>query len=215
MALTGVGLIGFVLGHLLGNLQVFAGQDVFNAYAAFLKGLGPMLWVMRLGILAFVVIHIATAISLWKDNSAARPESYKKEETVQASFASLYMMQSGMVLLIFIIIHLLHFTLGVMQPEFFSLLDPQGRHDVYSMLIHGFQTKGYSLIYIVAMILLALHLRHAMASLFQTLGINGPRITPVIEKGAIALSTIIAVGYISIPLAVLLGIIGLPSGGAL
>jgi succinate dehydrogenase / fumarate reductase cytochrome b subunit len=213
MALTGFGLIGFVVAHLLGNLQVFAGQEVFNAYAAFLKSLGPMLWVARLGLLAIFFLHVATAISLWRTNSAARPESYRRESTVRASAESLYMMQSGTVVLIFVIIHLLHFTLGKLQPEFYHLTDAQGRHDVYSMLVHGFLNKGYVLVYVVAMTMLGFHLRHAMSSMFQTLGITGPRLTPVIQGAAKGLSLAIVLGYISIPLAVQAGFIVLPLGG--
>lgn len=215
MAASGVLLLGFVIAHLIGNLQVFAGQEVFNAYAAFLKDLGPLLWVARIGLLAVLVLHVATAISLWRDNANARPERYREEKTIQASAASLYMMQSGMVIFIFIVIHLLHFTIGVLQPEYFILEDAQQRHDVFSMLVYGFLNKGYVAVYLVAMALLGLHLSHAIASMFQTIGINGPRITPAIRSIGSTVAWLIVLGYISIPLAVQFGLVRLPNGGSL
>lgn len=211
MAVTGLALLGFVVAHLLGNLQVFAGQEVFNAYAAFLKGLGPLLWLARIGLLAVLVAHIASALALWKLNAAARPERYKHENTVQASAASLYMMQSGTVIFIFVLIHLLHFTLGYLQPEHFSLVDAAGRHDVYSMLIHGFQNKVYVAVYVIAMCFLGLHLSHAISSMFQTLGIDGPRITPIVGCAAKLISVGIVLGYSVIPLAAVFGILKLPT----
>ena len=212
MALTGLALFLFVIGHLAGNLQVFLGQEVFNAYAAFLKGLGPMLWVLRGGLLLVFVLHVATAYSLSRVNAQARPEAYRSKNTVQASAASLYMLQSGTVILIFVIIHLLHFTLGVLQPEHFSLVDVEGRHDVYSMLIRGFENVPYAAGYIVAMCFLGLHLSHAIASLFQTLGINHPRYTSGLQKVSKALGILVALGYLAIPIAVLFGVLQLPQG---
>ena len=119
------------------------------------------------------------------------------------------MAQSGAVILLFIIIHLAHFTLGYLQPEYFNLPpDSAGRHDVYSMVIYGFQTPMYAIFYILCMIGLGFHLSHATSSMFQTIGVSGPNITPLIKKSATAMSVAIVIGYISIPLAVLGGFIG-------
>jgi len=209
MALTGAGLILFVIAHLLGNLQIFIGQDKFNEYAAFLKSLGGLLWVARIGLIGILVGHIGTAISLSRQNSNAKPIAYKVNNTFKASPGSLYMRQTGMLIGFFILIHLLHFTFGYLQPQYYNLPpDNLGRHDVYTMVIYGFQTVPYAIGYIIAMIGLGFHLSHATASMFQTIGISGPKITPLIEKAATALAVALVIGYISIPLAVLGGFIG-------
>lgn len=209
MALTGAGLVLFIIAHLLGNLQIFIGQDKFNEYAALLKGLGPLLWVARLGLIAIVVSHVIAAISLAKLNSNAKPIGYKVKNKHKASTASMYMFHSGMIILIFIIVHLLHFTLGYLQPQYFNLPpDSHGRHDVYTMVIYGFQSAPYAIGYVIAIVCLGFHLSHATSSMFQTVGISGPKITPLIKKAAAALAVAIVIGYISIPLAVLGGFIG-------
>ncbi len=209
MALTGAGLILFVIAHLLGNLQIFIGQDKFNEYAAFLKGLGGLLWVARIGLIGILFGHVASAICLAKQNSDAKPIGYKVNNKFKASSASLYMRHTGIMIAIFIIIHLLHFTLGYLQPQYFNLPpDSQGRHDVYTMVIYGFQTVPYAIGYILAIVGLGFHLSHATASMFQTIGLSGPKITPLIQKAATALAVAIVIGYISIPLAVLGGFIG-------
>lgn len=212
MAVTGAGLFLFIIGHLLGNLQVFLGQKVFNDYAEFLKATKGVLWGARIGLLVIFVLHVATAYSLWRLNSSARPEPYRKRGTVKASTESLYMMQSGTVILIFLVIHLLHFTIGALQPEHFQLTE-NGRHDVFSMLVLGFQNVPYSAGYIVAMLCLGMHLSHAISSLCKTLGLSSPRHVASIERGGYVLGYLIAAGYISIPVAVLTGIVTLPAGG--
>ena len=209
MALTGAGLILFIIAHLLGNLQIFIGQDKFNEYAAFLKSLGGLLWVARLGLIAIVVSHIIAAISLTKLNSNAKPIDYKVKNKHKASTASMYMAHSGMIIFFFIVIHLLHFTFGYLQPQYYNLPpDSLGRHDVYTMVIYGFQTPVYAIGYVIAIIGLGFHLSHATSSMFQTVGISGPKITPLIKKAAVGLAVAIVIGYISIPLAVLGGFIG-------
>lgn len=208
MAVTGLAMVGFIVAHLLGNLQIFISPDKFNTYAAFLKSLGEILWIARLGLIAMVVVHVTTAIALVKENNAAKPIGYRVASKYQATTASLYMFHSGMILLLFIAIHLLHFTLGVVQPQFANLFDSQGRHDVYSMVIYGFQSLPYAIFYIIAMLCLGLHLSHAISSMFQTIGISGPKITPLLKKASQALSIIIVTGYISIPLAVISGQLG-------
>jgi succinate dehydrogenase / fumarate reductase, cytochrome b subunit len=209
MAITGLMLFGFVIAHLLGNLQVFVGREKFNDYAAFLKSLGGLLWVARIGLIAVFVLHIKTAISLSRENRGARPEEYRSQATIKASPASLYMLQSGMLLLIFVVIHLLHFTFGMLQPETFNLFDAAGRHDVYSMLIYGFKNSGYATIYIVCMVSLGFHLSHAIWSLFQTLGLTRPGFSQQLKILSNIIGCSVALGYISIPLAVMSNIVGL------
>lgn len=212
MAVSGLALVLFVIGHMVGNLLIFVGQEEINAYAAFLKGNMKLLWVARIGLIVMVVLHIVTAVRLKLENSKARPQRYKFKSTVQATAASLFMGLSGTVLLFYIVGHLLHFTGGVLQPEYYDLHDAKGRHDVYSMVVLGFQDPLYSVAYIVAMVLLSFHLAHGMASSLQTLGFNHPSATPAIRRATPLIAIGLAAGYSAIPAAVLLNI--LTVGGA-
>ncbi|MBA3273863.1 MAG: succinate dehydrogenase cytochrome b subunit, partial [Chthoniobacterales bacterium] len=152
VAATGVMLLGFVVGHLLGNLQIFLGPDWINSYAEHLRDLGPLLWLIRIFLLVNVVAHIYYTIRLTIDNRRARPEKYAQKDYVKATFASRYMWLSGLVVLAFIIYHLAHFTVQVVDPRFALLkADPLGRHDVYSTMVYGFQTWWVSAFYILAM----------------------------------------------------------------
>ena len=210
MALSGAGLAFFIVGHIAGNLQIFLGQEAINAYAKFLKDSTAIIWPARIGLLAIVLLHFIMAFKLRAGNTNARPEAYKYESTITASFASRYMMQTGIIIFIFIVLHLLHFTLGKLQPEFYHLVDSKGRHDVYSMMIHGFQNPLYSGAYIFCMLALGLHLSHALSSAFQSLGINHPKYTAKIKLAAPVIAWGLAFAYISIPVSVLLGIVTLP-----
>ena len=140
VAVTGIVLIAFVIGHLLGNLQIFLGPDWVNSYAEHLRELGPLLWVIRVFLLVNVLLHIFYTISLAIENRRARPARYKKRDYVKATFASRYMAMSGLIVLAFILYHLAHFTVRVTDPRFLLLkADPLNRYDVYSMMVYGFQ----------------------------------------------------------------------------
>ncbi|MEZ6185202.1 MAG: succinate dehydrogenase cytochrome b subunit [Planctomycetota bacterium] len=208
MALTGLGLAGFLVVHMAGNLQMLAGDkapELMNAYAAQLKGLGPLLWVARLGLLGLFVLHIFLAIRLTALNSAARPVPYAYEDTVQASWASRIMIYTGALVLIFLLFHLAHFTLGLVQPEPFALEDAQGRHDVYSMVVAGFRVPALSIAYGLAMFVVGLHLCHGLGSLVRSLGLSNPRLQLLVQRIGIALAILIAVGFAAVPSAVLAG----------
>lgn len=214
MAITGLGLFGFVIGHMAGNLQVFLGQDALNKYAQTLKNTPLLLWPTRIGLLLFFVFHIILAFRLSKKSSEARPVGYVCKNTVQATSASKYMLLTGLTILVFVVYHLLHFTLGVTDPEHFALTDLQGRHDVYRMVILGFQNVLVSVFYIVSQLMLGWHLWHGSTSLFQSLGLNHPYYWPRITAVCKTLVIIVVVGNISIPVSILLGLIGLPTSGA-
>ena len=208
VALTGVILMFFVVGHLLGNLQIFLGPRWVNDYAEHLRDLGVLLWVVRIGLLAAVLLHILFTISLAIDNRRARPQNYKKKESVKASFASRHMVASGLVVLAFIIFHLLHFTGRRFNPRFPLLKsDPLNHYDVYSMMVYGFQNYYVSAFYIVGLFLLTLHLTHGASSFFQSLGLNDKKMTPKLAKAARVFAWLLFIGYTSIPVAVLLGLI--------
>jgi succinate dehydrogenase / fumarate reductase cytochrome b subunit len=161
MAITGSGLLLFVVVHMLGNLQIYLGQETLNSYAKKLKSLPLLLWTARLGLLALFTLHLDLAIRVTRHNHFARPQRYVINDPVETTLASRTMFSSGLVILAFVTYHLLHFTVGVTEPSIHKLVDPAGRHDVYSMVVLGFQNVYVSGAYIIAMIFLALHLSHA------------------------------------------------------
>jgi succinate dehydrogenase / fumarate reductase cytochrome b subunit len=206
VALTGVILILFVVGHLLGNLQIFLGPEWINGYAEHLRELGPLLWVIRGGLLIVVILHIYYTIRLAVENRRARPDHYKRKDTVKATFASRSMVFSGIILLAFIIYHLLQFSVRVTDPRFNTLpLDPLNHYDVYSMMIIGFSHPLVSGFYILSMFLLCLHLSHGSSSLFQSLGLNNQKLAPRLAFVGRIFAWLLFFGYSSIPAAVLLG----------
>jgi len=208
VALTGVILMLFVIGHLLGNLQIFLGPRWVNDYAQHLRDLGPLLWAVRITLLVAVFLHIYFTVSLALDNRRARPQGYKKRDYIRASYASRHMVVSGLVVLAFVVFHLLHFTGRKFDPHFPLLKnDPLNHYDVYSMMVYGFQNYLVSGFYILGMWLLALHLSHGSSSFFQSLGLNNRTLTPRLAFGGRVFAWLLFVGYTSIPVAVLLGLI--------
>lgn len=206
VAVTGVILILFIIGHLLGNLQVYLGPEWMNSYAQHLRDLGVLLWAARIGLLVAVLLHIWFTIQLNIDNKRARPEAYRKKEHTKATFASRHMVMSGLIILAFVIYHLAHFTWQIADPRFRMLRpDALGRHDVYSMLVLGFQNPIVSAFYIIAMFLLFLHLAHGASSFFQSLGLNSKRLTPRLAFWARVFAWLVFLGFASMPIACLLG----------
>src|SRR5262249_37629466 len=208
VAVTGVILILFVIGHLLGNLQIFLGPEWINSYSQHLHDLGPILWMIRAFLLVCVLLHIYFTILLAIENRRARPEAYRDRNYVKASWASRHMVVSGLVVLAFVIYHLAHFTFRSTDSRF-TLLKPDalGRYDVFSMMVYGFQNVYVSGFYIVGLFLLTLHLTHGSSSFFQSLGLNNQRLTPKLALGGRIFAWLLFIGYVSIPIAVLLGFI--------
>ena len=202
MAVTGAILFLFVIAHMLGNLQVFEGPDKLNGYGRFLHDVPEILWAVRLALLASVILHIWSSVKLAVRKLRARPTGYSKKESIASTYASRTMYWSGPIILVFVIYHLLHLTAGVVHPgsDFVE-------GDVYHNVVAGFQVWYVSAWYIFSMILLAFHIRHGAWSMFQSLGINHPRHTPILKKAAATLAVVIALGYISIPLSILLGLV--------
>ena len=224
MAATGVVLIAFVIGHLVGNLQVFAGPDAINGYSHFLQSLGPTLWAARIGLLVAVGIHVWAATVLTLENHAARTVAYDVKHTIRATLASRTMRWSGYVVLAFIVYHLAHFTLGVAQASTFktSLSEYVMTHDylamgfltvkagtpvadVHSMVILGFSNVIVSIFYIIAVGLLSVHLLHGADSMFQTFGWRSARWSGALRKVCVAFALLYFLGNLAIPGAVLLG----------
>lgn len=207
MAITGLMLFGFVIGHLIGNLQVFAGPEKLNAYGQALKDLPfNLLWLVRGGLVSVFIVHIAIAMRLSQDNSSARPRSYAKEKTIQATMASRSMLYSGLTLFAFIAFHLAHFTFHAAYNTDAGL-DEQGRFNIYKMVVDGFKNPVVSGIYIAAMFVLAAHLKHGIASVIQTMGWAGRESYGWMSTAGSVLAWLIALANISMPVAVLLGLI--------
>jgi len=202
MALTGLVLVGFVLGHMSGNLLYFKGPEALDAYAKWLHDLGPLLWAARIVLLVSVVIHIWVGISLAADNRAARAGGPEVAATRRASLGSRTMPYTGVVILGFLVFHLLHFTLRkvALDPEVVARAEQGG---VHQMLVAGFASVPVSAFYVVAMALLCLHLSHGVSSLFQTLGLRNERWRGPLDLAAAAYGWVIFLGFAAIPVHVL------------
>lgn len=198
MAVTGLALIAFTISHLVGNLLVFSGPDAINSYSAGLRHYPKLLWAARGGLLLAVVAHIWAAVRLTLRKRAARPVTYETHAPIASTYASRTMMWSGPILLAYVIYHLLHFTFGTVHPSFVE-------GDMYNNVLVGFRQPIVAVAYVVAMTLLSLHVKHGVWSMLQTLGLNSPRSDAMIRRAALAFSLLLATGFMSIPLAVLLG----------
>lgn len=230
MALSGLVLVLFVMGHMLGNLQIFLGPDAINAYAYKLHHVMPTaaLWGIRLFLLACVAIHVWSAISLTLDNKKARPSNYDVKATVQASYSSRTMRMSGVILLAFVIFHIAHFTArnvpgmeygepGVLSATEVPLVkygEPVVQEgevvmtfNVYDMMVDGFQVWWVSAFYIIATGLLCMHLTHGVSSMFQTVGLRNTLWRARLDKVALVYGWVVFLGFAVIPLATLGGLL--------
>ena len=205
----------FVVGHLAGNLQIFLGPEAINRYGDFLQSNVELLWPVRLVLLAIIGVHIWSAAKLTRENRAARPAAYEQWEPTAASYASRTMMVSGLIVGVFILYHLLHYTAMVRavnltgkdfdaRPEFF---DAKGRHDVYHMMVTGFGQPVVSLFYVVGVGLLCLHLSHGISAMFQSLGWKKRSYGACLDRGAKWAAALIFLGYSSIPISIMLRLI--------
>lgn len=264
VAVTGLLLFGFVIMHMVGNLQVFLGRDPLNRYAEFLHSMPELLWVARITLLVAVVLHVVYTIKVSAENRASRPQRYVMERTTRATRASRSMLLSGLLVLAFIVYHLLHFTVRITDDRFPNYYEDAGgraitlvhyepagvqsmggrdlradadredagagdleaeaaaavvelprdaigaearrelRHDTYRMVVEGFRVPAVSIAYIVAMVLLGLHLSHGASSMFQTLGLTSPKYRTAMFLVGPVFATIIVIGNVSMPLAILL-----------
>jgi succinate dehydrogenase / fumarate reductase cytochrome b subunit len=212
MALTGLGMVFFVTGHMIGNLQLFLGPEALNKYAHFLQSLGELLWVIRLGLLGMIALHIWSALSLSVENKAARPVEYGHgKPAFGASLASRTMLAGGVIVALFIVFHILHYTACVKAVnftgiDFAHLTDPAtGYHDVFAMVVYGFNVWYVSLFYLIAVGFLSLHLSHGISAMCQSLGLRTHAWWPVISKGAKIWAVALFLGYAVVPAGVLAG----------
>ena len=210
MALTGFILVGFVVAHMIGNLKVFQGEEKLNAYAVFLREVGgpifgheQLLWIVRIVLLGSVVLHIVAAYQLAHMSLASRPVRYaygRRRSPLMGvrGYASRTMRWGGVIILLFVIYHLLHFTFGTVHPEFV-------RENVYGNMVTGFQVWYVSAFYIAAMVALGLHMYHGVWSMFQTMGLNNPRVNSILRGLAMLTAAAVVIGNVSVPIAVLAG----------
>jgi succinate dehydrogenase / fumarate reductase, cytochrome b subunit len=207
MAVTGILLAGFVFGHMVGNLKMFQGAEAMDGYGAFLRQFGypiipeyGLLWVVRLGLLAAVAVHAVAAFQLWQQSRAARSTAYRKDDSQVFSYASRTMRWGGVIVLLFIVYHLLHLTTGSVHPDF-------EYGSVYANVVAGFQSIPVAVFYLVAVGALSLHLYHGLWSVFTSLGSQNPKLDRFRRPFAAVVSIVLFVGYASVPVAVLAGIL--------
>ena len=209
MAVTGLILFGYVFVHMLGNLKIYQGADKVNAYGVFLREVGDpffapeqALWIVRIVLLLSVVLHIVAAVQLTQMDWASRPVGYAaSRKDVVASYASRTMRWGGLILALFIVYHILHLTTGTAHPSYVH-------GDVYGNMVNGFRVWYVSAFYVAAMVALGLHLYHGIWSTIQTLGWRHARNDDFWRNVALVFAVLITVGNVSIPLAVLTGMVG-------
>ncbi len=201
MALTGLFLIVFVIEHMIGNLLFLAGPEAFNQYSHKLISLGPLLWVVELILLAIFVFHAFYAITIWFYNRQARPEKYRKLRSAgkpsRKTISSTTMIYTGVIILIFLVIHLKSFKYGTYYA---TTINGVEMRDLYRLMVEKFSTPYYTFGYVAVMILLGFHLRHGFWSAFQSLGANHPRYTNAIYTIGVIVAILLALGFIVVPL---------------
>ena len=203
MGVTGLIGIGFVIGHMAGNLLAFRGPEAINAYAHFLASTGELLWIVRLVLISAVILHIVAAYQLTMQNRAARPEGYVNREPQVSTWAARTMRWGGALLIIFIVLHIMHFT----NPGW----RPQGgfeKADVYTNIVTSFRVWWITLFYVTAMIALGLHLYHGAWSSVRSIGVAQPSQRPLHRTVALAIAVIVWLGFTAVPVAVFAGLIG-------
>lgn len=199
MGLTGFIVFGFVVAHILGNLQVFRGPDKINAYAEFLHNLGGFLWVFRVGLLVSVILHIVAATQVTLQSLSARPTRYKVRRYRETTYAARTMRWGGPIILLFVVYHLLHFTFGTVHGNYSD--------NVYNNVVRGFQVWWIALVYIFALISVGLHLYHGVWSMFQSIGVAHAKWNSVRKTLAIVFALAVTLAGVSIPIAVLSGVV--------
>ncbi len=202
MGITGLIGIGFVVGHMAGNLLAFRGAEAMNAYARFLQSTGELLWIVRVVLIGAVIAHVIAAYQLTMQNRAARPVGYFERKPQVATWASRTMRWGGALLLFFIVLHIMHFTTGTVRPT-----GSFSEGDVYGNVIGSFRIWWVTLFYVVSMIALGLHLYHGAWSSVRSLGISQPSKDPLHRSVALAIAVIVWLGFTAIPVAVFAGLI--------
>ena len=202
MGVTGIIGIGFVILHSLGNLLIFQGSTALNSYSHFLKSSAELLWALRITLIVAVTLHVIAAVQLTRQSRAARPIGYVKHETQVATIASRTMRWGGALLLVFIVVHILHFTTGTIRPAgFFS------REDVYANVVSSFRIWWVALFYVVSMIALGFHLFHGAWSSVRSIGVSPPSPRPMHRKISLLIAVLVWAAFTAVPVAVFAGLV--------
>ena len=200
MAVTGIILVGWIIGHVLGNLLIFRGAAALNEYAALLKSNLALLWAVRVALIVAVVLHVTAAVQLVRQQAASRPVRYVKQTPQESTVASRTIRWGGAIIAVFLVFHLLHMTTGTLHPAF-------SHTDVYGNMLTGLSVPWVAAIYLVAVAALGLHLYHGIWSVFQTLGVNHPSFTAVRRRLAVGIAALVYLGFTAIPVAIVLGLL--------
>ena len=202
VGVSGIFLLLFIIGHMLGNTTIFFGPSSLNSYAHHIHSLGPALWMERLIMLVLAVIHIYFGITLTLENRQSGSSAYVRRTYQRSTIFSRTMIYSGLIILAFLLYHLFHFTFRLTHPEISHLVDSAGRHDVYTMVVGSLQGFLVVLIYVIGLAALFMHLSHGIQSLFQTMGWNTDRTLPSITRGGWIAAVLIGLGFLAVPLAI-------------
>jgi succinate dehydrogenase / fumarate reductase, cytochrome b subunit len=205
MAITGLMLVTFLCIHLLGNSFIYLGW--INAYGERLHSMPPLVWLARIGMVVLLAVHIFFGIKITLENNAARPQVYAVKKHMRANIAGRTMIWTGLAIAFFLVYHLFHFTLRMTNPDISSSLDAAGRLDVYKMIVLSFKNLLISGAYIAALIALGLHIFHGIQSLVQTIGWNSDKTLPCVERYGRGIAFILFLGYVSIPVVIILGLL--------
>jgi len=208
MAITGLLMVLFVVAHMLGNMTTFGGENGLNAYAEHLRAFPPALYAFRAVMALAFVVHVWMGIKLYLENKAARPVDYAKKQNDKTTFSAQTMIWTGVVLGVFVIYHLLHFTIHAFNPEFNALVDAMGRFNVFAMVTSAFHQFPITFIYVAAMVFLLLHLRHGIQSFFQSLGLTNDATQPCLITGGRWVAGLLAIGFLVIPVLIFFRAIG-------
>jgi succinate dehydrogenase / fumarate reductase cytochrome b subunit len=202
MGVTGLIGIGFVILHSLGNLLVFRGPAAINSYSHFLKSTGELLWTLRIVLIIAVILHVIAAVQLTLQSRAARPVGYTRHESQVATIASRTMRWGGAFLLVFIVLHILHFTTGTIKPA--GVFTSQ---DVYANVVTSFRIWWVAVFYVLAMVALGLHLFHGAWSSVRSIGVSPPSPEPLHRKISVVVAILVWAAFTAVPVAVLVGIV--------
>jgi len=208
MAITGLLMVLFVVAHMLGNMTTFGGENGLNAYAEHLRAFPPALYAFRAVMALAFVVHVWMGFTLYIQNKAARPVDYAKKQNDKTTFSAQTMIWTGLILGAFVIYHLLHFTLHAFNPEFNALVDAEGRFNVFAMVTSAFHQFPIAFIYVLAMVVLLLHLRHGIQSFFQSLGLTNDSTQPPLITGGRWAAGVLAIGFLVIPVLIFFKAIG-------
>jgi succinate dehydrogenase / fumarate reductase, cytochrome b subunit len=203
MGVTGLIGIGYVILHMAGNLLAFRGPEAINAYAHFLQSTGELLWILRIVLISAVILHVIAAYQLTMQNRAARPVDYVNRKPQVSTWAARTLRWGGALLLVFIVLHIMHFTTGTWQPS-----GSFSETDVYSNLVTSFRIWWVTLFYVAAMIALGLHLYHGAWSSVRSVGVSQPSRDPLHRTIALGIALILWLGFTAVPVAVFAGLIG-------